>query len=199
MAYSEFSLQTVVDRFGLSVEQDTGHFSAVPPLAPLSAILMTLLAEQVPLAVAINTEKARSEMIVVNILTELRRQFPDRLSLFSGVELDVEKSESLNGYCDFLISLSSQQLMVSAPIVTLVEAKNADLPAAWGQCVAEMLAAQRFNQQRGNELPRIYGVVTSGTSWMFGFLEQKRVVIDLQEYAIDEPERILGVLASMVS
>ena len=199
MAYSEFNLQTVVDRFGLSMEQDTGHFATVPPLSPLSAILKTLLAEQVPLAVAINTEKARSEMIVVNVLAELRRQFPERLSLFSGVELDVEKSESLNGYCDFLISLSPQQLLVSAPIVTLVEAKNADLPAAWGQCAAEMLAAQRFNQQRSNEIPRVYGVVTSGTGWMFGFLEQKRVVIDLQEYGIDEPERILGVLAAMVS
>ena len=198
MAYSEFNLQTVTDRFGLTIQQDTGHFAQVPPLPAISAILTTLLAEQVPLAVAINTEKARSEMIVVNVLTELRRQFPDRLSLFSGVELDVEKSESLNGYCDFLISLSPQQLMVSAPIVTLVEAKNADLPAAWGQCVAEMLAAQRFNEKRGNAIPKVYGVVTSGTSWMFGFLEEKLVVIDLQEYAIDEPERILGVLSAMI-
>ncbi|WP_395092580.1 hypothetical protein [Armatimonas sp.] len=198
MAYSEFNLQTVIDRFGLTVQQETGHFAVVPPLATISSILKTLLAEQVPLAIAINTEKARSEMIVVNVLAELRRQFPDALSLFSGVELDVEKSESLNGYCDFLISLSPQQLIVSAPIVTLVEAKNADLPAAWGQCVAEMLAAQRFNKKRGNEIPKIYGVVTSGTSWMFGFLEDTSVVLDLQEYGIDEPEKILGVLSAMV-
>ena len=199
MAYSEFSLQTVMDRFELSAHQDTGHFALVPPVPSISAILRTLLEEQVPLAVAINTEKARSEMIVVNVLTELRRRLPDRLSLFSGVELDVEKSESLNGYCDFLISLSPQQLVVSAPIIALVEARNADLPAAWGQCVAEMLAAQRFNEKRGNVIPRVFGVVTSGTSWMFGFLKEKAVTIDLQEYGIDEPERILGVLSSMIT
>ena len=198
MAYSEFSLQTVIDRFGLTVRQDTGRFATVTPAESISPILRTLLDEQVPLAVAINTEKARSEMIVVNILTELRRQFPGALSLFSGVELDIEKSEGLNGYCDFLISLSPQQLIVSAPIVALVEAKNADLPAAWGQCVAEMLASQRFNEKRGNSIPKIYGVVTSGTSWMFGLLEEKLVVIDLQEYGIDEPEKILGILSEMV-
>ena len=57
---------------------------------------------------------------------------------------------------------------------------------------------QRFNEKRGNAIPKIYGVVTSGTSWMFGILEEKLVVLDLQEYGIDEPERILGVLAEMV-
>jgi hypothetical protein len=152
----------------------------------------------VPIAVAINTEKARSELIVMNVLMELVRQLPGGVSLFSGIDLDVEKSDGLNGYCDFLISLSPQQLMVDAPIIALVEAKNADLPAAWGQCVSEMVAAQRFNERRANTIPRLYGVVTSGTGWMFGTLEGKSVIIDLQEYNIDEPERIVGILLAMV-
>lgn len=199
MAYSEFSLQTVMDRFQLVVREETDRFATIPAVEAISPILQTLLNEQVPLAVAINTEKARSEFIVSNVLAELRRRFPDRVSLFSGVELDVEKSESLNGYCDFLVSLSAQQLVVSAPIIALVEAKNADLPAAWGQCAAEMIAAQRFNAKRGNTIPRVFGVVTSGTGWMFGFLEEKTLVIDLKEYGIDEPERVLGILSSMVA
>ena len=168
MPYSEFSLQTVADRFALTVEVQTGRFAGIAPLASVSPLLQTLLLEQVPLALAINTEKARSEMIVVNVLTEGRRQLPGQVSIFSGVELDIDKTESLNGYCDFLISLSPQQMMVSAPIVTLVEAKNDNLPSAWGQCAAELIAAQRFNLRRGNTIPRIYGVVTSGTGWMFG-------------------------------
>jgi hypothetical protein len=198
MPYSEFALQTVVDRFGLILIERNGAYETLPPVGAISAILATLLREQVPLAVAINTEKARSEMIVVNVLAEVRRQLPGQISIFSGVELDVEKSESLNGYCDFLISLSTQQMMVSAPIVALVEAKNDNLPAAWGQCAAEMIAAQRFNERRGNAIATLYGVVTSGTAWMFGSLEGKTLSVDLHEYGIDEPERICGILIAMV-
>ncbi len=197
MPHGEFSLQAVADRFRLIVQTQTGRFAQVAPVATISPILQTLLCEQVPLAVAINTEKARSEMIVVNVLTEVRRQLPGQVSIFSGVELNVEKTESLNGYYDFLISLSPQQMMVSAPIVTLVEAKNDNLPSAWGQCAAEMIAAQRFNLRRGNAIPRIYGVVTSGTGWMFGVLENANLTIDLTEYGIDEPERLCGILISM--
>jgi hypothetical protein len=36
-----------------------------------------------------------------------------------------------------------------------------------GQCIAEMVAAQIFNQQSGNNIETIYGVVTSGTNWRF--------------------------------
>ncbi|WP_395140744.1 hypothetical protein [Armatimonas sp.] len=197
MAYSEFSLQTVRDRLGLTVEHKPHHFAPVAPVA-VSALLQTLLETQVPLAVAINTEKARSELIVMNVLMKLVRQLPGGVSLFSGIDLDIEKSDGLNGYCDFLISLSPQQLMVDAPIIALVEAKNADLPAAWGQCASEMVAAQRFNEKRGNSIPKLYGGVTSGTGWMFGFLEGKHVVVDLQEYNIDEPEHLVGILLAMV-
>ncbi len=198
MAYSEFSLTSVVERFRLNLQQQNGRFAPIAPVPAISDILRVLLAEQVPLAVAINTEKARSELIVVNVLAEVRRQLPGQVSIFSGVELEVDKSESLNGYCDFLVSLSPQQLIVSAPIITLVEAKNDNLPAAWGQCASEMIAATRFNDQRENHLPRIYGVVTSGTAWMFGYLESGTLVLDLQEYGIDEPERICGILIAMV-
>lgn len=198
MPYSEFSLPTVLQRFQLTLKEENGSFANVPPVLAISEILKTLLIEQVPWAVAINTEKGRSELIVANVLAEIKRQLPGQVSIFSGVELDVEKSESLNGYCDFLISLSPQQMVVNAPIVALVEAKNDNLPAAWGQCCAEMMAAQRFNTARGTAIERVYGVVTSGTGWMFGFLEDKTVHVDLQEYAITEPARIVGILIAMV-
>jgi hypothetical protein len=198
MPNSEFSLSAIVERFGLTTVQENGLFALIPPVPAISTALTTILADHVPLAVAINTEKARSELIVINVLTEVRRQMEGRISVFSGVELDVDRTNSLSGYCDFLISLSPEQLLVRAPIVALVEAKNADLPAAWGQCCPEMIAAQRFNEQRGNPLPKVYGAVTSGTAWMFGTLEGITLTVDLQEYIIDEPERIVGILIAMV-
>jgi hypothetical protein len=41
-------------------------------------------------------------MIITPILLELTKQFPDRISLFSGVDFTVDSDLGLNGSCDFL-------------------------------------------------------------------------------------------------
>lgn len=64
-----------------------------------------------------------------------------------------------------------------------------------GQCIAEMVAAQRFNQQQGNEIKTIYGAVTTGTAWKFIKLAEQVVFIDLSDYYIKEVDKILGILA----
>lgn len=85
------------------------------------------------------------------------------------------------------------------PFIVLVEAKNADPTLGIGQCVAEMLAAQRFNQQRANNIPCIYGVTTTGTEWLFLKLEDQRLYIDMALYALERCDKILGILSSMVN
>jgi hypothetical protein len=80
----------------------------------------------------------------------------------------------------------------------LVEAKKEDIIAGLGQCVAEMVAAQIFNEREGNEISIIYGTVTSGTNWKFLKLEGKVVEIDLVEYYLTDVNKILGILASGV-
>ena len=86
-------------------------------MAP-SEHLTTTLSRNVPLAVAIGTEKAKSEMIVTNVLVELREYFTRRISLFSGIDFNVDVENGLTGVCDFLISHSSTQfyqISVSKP------------------------------------------------------------------------------------
>ncbi len=68
----------------------------------------------------------------------------NRISLFSGINLDVDKERSLNGYCDFIISKSAEQFYLKAPIIIIVEAKNENIPDGIGQCIAEMIAAGLF-------------------------------------------------------
>jgi activator of 2-hydroxyglutaryl-CoA dehydratase len=80
----------------------------------------------------------------------------------------------------------------------LVEAKKEDILAGLGQCVAEMVAAQIFNEREGNEISVIYGTVTSGTNWKFLKLEGKVVEIDLVEYYLTDVNKIMGILASGV-
>ena len=63
-----------------------------------------------------------------------------------------------------------------------------------GQCVAEMVAAQRFNQEAGKPVAVIYGVVTSGIQWQFLKLEGQTVTIDLNIYPLPPVDQIVGLL-----
>ena len=198
MSYSHFTLETVRKKFQLETIESANIFSDIEPMPPSEA-LVAELAKKVQLAIAIRTEKARSELIVTNVLVELREQFDRRISLFSGIDFSVDAERGLTGTCDFLISLSPEQFYLEAPVIVLVEAKNADPTLGIGQCVAEMLAAQYFNQQKGNNVRCIYGATTTGTEWLFLKLEGQKLYIDMTLYAIERCDKILGILSSMVN
>jgi hypothetical protein len=80
-----------------------------------------------------------------------------------------------------------------------VEAKKENIMGGLGQCVAEMVAAQIFNQQADNEISIILGVVTSGNIWKFLQLQGKECRIDLNEYYLQDISKILGILNSAVN
>ena len=197
MAYSNFTLETVRKTFQLEADEAADISSHIEPVPP-SEYLITTLARKVPLALAIGTEKASSELIVADILVELREKFEHRISFFSGIDFSVDAESGLTGVCDFLISLSPTQFHLEAPIIVLVEAKKDNPVLGFGQCVAEMLAAQRFNAEKGNDLPCIYGAGTTGTMWQFLKLEAQRLQIDRAVYSIGQCDKILGILSSMV-
>ena len=198
MSYSNFTLESVIAGFQLEKIESSGIFSEIAPIAP-SPYLSTGLAKKVPLAAAIGTEKARSELIVADILVELREQFNYRISFFSGIDFNVDFENDLTGVCDFLVSLSSGQLFLEAPLIILVEAKKDDPKLGLGQCVAEMLAAQRFNAEKRNDIPAVYGATTTGTEWQFLKLAEKKLQIDMEIYPIQQCDKILGILSSMVN
>ena len=197
MPYSNFSLKDVKSQLEVSLIENNNLFSGVEEVE-ISQMLREILAENVPLARAINTEKARSELIIANILVEVRKIFKHRISLFSGIEFNVDKENNLNGFCDFIISFSPEQLMLNAPIIAIVEAKNENIIGGLGQCIAEMVAADIFNQHENNKIEKVYGVVTTGTAWKFLKLEEKKAYIDLDEYYIDMPGKIVSILSRMV-
>ncbi|HAX86170.1 MAG TPA: hypothetical protein DCY91_07835 [Cyanobacteria bacterium UBA11370] len=197
MVYSNFTLPKVKEEFGLTVDETQNLFADVPAVNP-SDILSVTLQEYIYLATAIGTEKARSEFLIAPILTEVRRQLNYQISLFSGTDFNVDIEKGLSGYCDFLISASREQFFISAPVIIVVEAKNENIIGGLGQCVAEMVAAQIFNQRQGLNIPVIYGVVTSGTAWRFLTLNGNLVCIDLVEYYIKEVDQILGIILNPI-
>ena len=197
MSYSNFNLETVKSRFKLNLIRDKALFSNIEPIDP-SHLLKQTLEETVPLALAIHTEKARSEMIVAPILIEVRRRLDNRVSLFSGTEFNVDKSQDLNGVCDFLISLSPEQLTITAPLISIVEAKNDNLKNGIPQCIAEMVAAKRFNELQAQPVAEIFGVVTTGSLWLFLRLKGNTIEVDVDEYYLNQVDKILGILISVI-
>ncbi len=107
--------------------------------------------------------------------------------------------QGLNGFCNFIISRSTRQFLIEAPVVALVKAKNNNLKSGFSQCIAEMVAAQIFNQRKGNNVNKISGVVTTGTVWQFLELESETITVDLEEYSINNLSKICGILISLVS
>ena len=193
MAYSDFTLPKVRDAFQLVINEKRNLFPDSPSSEP-SEILKLLLEEYIQLATAINTEKARSELLIAQILTEVRRQLKYRISLFSGTDFNVDPSKGLNGFCDFILSASEEQFEIEAPVIIVIEAKNESLKSGLGQCIATMEGARLFNQKADKQVKKIYGAVTSGTNWRFLILEENKVFIDNREYYISEVENILGIL-----
>jgi hypothetical protein len=193
MSYSEFTFQSLRDTLALHLTQDAALFAHIEEVT-ISAYLQTTLQENVALALNINTEKARSEMIIAPMLIEVRKILHRQISLFSGIEFQVDAALGLTGVCDYIISKSTNQVYINAPAVMIVEAKNENIKAGLPQCIAAMYAAQIFNECEHNEIDRILGIVTTGSNWKFLTLEDTHVLIDYDEYLIDQAGKILAII-----
>jgi hypothetical protein len=196
MPYSQFTTITKVKTAFDLVTVEGGQF--LPTVAPIvpSDWLINFLTESLPLA-STASEKARSEGIIYPVLLEVRRILDRQISLFSGEDFTVDETLGLNGSCDFLLSRSPELLEIEAPAVIIVEAKKADIRTGFGQCIAEMVAAQRFNAERNQAIDTIYGVISSGTQWRFLKLDGRTVTLDLTDYPLPPVEKILGFLVWM--
>ena len=198
MEHSDFTLKEVTRRFGLTIDETRDLFGHIMPVPPTD-FLQVVLADSGSLALTLSNEKARSEFLIAPILLEVRRVKQQQISLFSGQEFVVEPSEGLAGVCDFLISRSPEQYIVHSPIMVVVEAKNENIKMGLGQCAAEMLAVQKFNEREQNIVPTVYGTVTPGDIWKFLQLESATLSIDTRTYYGDNLDFVLGVLLHMVS
>ncbi|PPJ62089.1 hypothetical protein [Cuspidothrix issatschenkoi] len=197
MSYSQFTLEQIKSDFGITLSEKVGFFAQVSE-RKYSQLLDETLEYNIPLALSINSEKSRSEMIVTPILIEVRKQLNNQISLFSGKDFNVDAQKGLTGFCDFLISKSNEQLIIESPIITLVEAKNDNIESGLAQCMAEMIAAQLFNQRQNQEIKRIYGVITTGSIWKFMQLEATTITIDLNEYFLVNVDKIIGILIHFI-
>ncbi|NEP10126.1 MAG: hypothetical protein F6K14_07895 [Symploca sp. SIO2C1] len=196
MAYSDFTLKKVKLDFNIQTVENHSLFLDIEGLK-ISDYLTQTLKRNVPLALAINTEKARSELIIINILLEVKEKLSQQISLFSGIDFNVDKEKGLNGFCDYLISGSEEQLYLDVPVIAIVEAKNENIISGLGQCIAEMYAAQLFNQAENHDFSSVYGAVTTGNEWRFVKLKKNVAYIDNDQYYMSDIKKIIGILVKM--
>ncbi len=200
MAYSKFSVKSVKELFALQLIENVSLFNPSQlSKVPMSPYLKTTLDEYAPLALSINTEKSRSEWIIAPILAEVRKHAQNLISLFSGTTFTVDEARGLDGQCDYILSLSPEQLYIAAPILTIVEAKKEDINGAVGQCLATMYAAQQFNEREHRTLPNIFGAVTTGTTWKFLKLNGTTAWLDRDEYYLKETDVLLAIFHEIIS
>jgi hypothetical protein len=197
MAYNNFTLETVLDKFELSLLED--RFCQFLPSVDPQPEFLVIFDYLFELGEAAKSEKAKSELLVSPVLAQARKLTDRQVQLFSGEEFNVDQSQGLNGFCDFLFTKSINRFSIEAPVLMLVEAKRGEIESGWGQCVAEMVAAQLYNQNHEETIPVVYGCVTSGRLWQFFKLEDNRITIDPTNYSLLPVQRILGILKWILS
>ena len=196
MAFGDFSFPQVQTAFQLT-QQEADMFGSVPELS-LRPEFVRALMDDANLAVALNTEKARSEFVIAPVLLEVRRLMGASFGLFSGVDLNVDPGRGLNGVCDFLITKSPHRYVMTSPILTIFEAKNDNIRSGLGQCISAMVAAQAFNLNQGSLAMTIYGCVSTGSNWLFLKLEASAVTFDMREHQIANVAKIMAIIKTIV-
>ncbi|MCY7345552.1 MAG: hypothetical protein LH614_04960 [Pyrinomonadaceae bacterium] len=188
MGYSKFrKIQDVVERFNLDMRLQR-LFQEIEPVSPSEWLLETLsVSELLPLT----NEKSKAERVISPILTEVAKVYTEKVSFFSGEQINVKPEDDLSGECDFFFALQPPKLYIDAPIISLTEAKDEDMDWGIAQCAAQMLGAKYFNDARNKSIPIIFGCVTTGTDWQFLKFENDVYYVDTKIYT--DLKEILGV------
>jgi hypothetical protein len=189
MAFNEFFLEKAEKQLGI-IAQRVDLFSDLSPVT-VPAWLAESLSRGMDMALV--SEKARSEFIVVPILLTIREMSHNAIAIYSGQRLDVLPEKGLVGECDFILAATDPLPLLRAPLVTIVEAKKNDIEAGLGQCAAQMVAARIFNEQEEHPFRVVFGCVTTGENWQFLRLEGAVLAIDRIRYYIDNVGLILAV------
>lgn len=143
-----------------------------------------LLAE----GVIFNSEYAICESIIYPVLVEVWRNYADKLLLWSHQPLNYD--ENLSGIPDYMIAQRSPRgkVILEKPYLIIVEAKKDNFEEGWGQCLAELVAAQKMN---GQENSRLFGIVSNGKLWEFGFLQAVDFVKNVKYYVLEDLQALM--------
>lgn len=165
MAFSDFKTAAEVqETFGIaSVEENFVESEAETP--PVHFLQDFEFAQRHIDVLA--SESARCHALIYPILWECYKGYAEDYALWIGKSITY--NETLTGTPDYFVSTKSPlgKNVVGSPLIMMVEAERNDFEAGWGQCLAEMVAAQKIN---ADVVCPVHGIVSDGQSWEFGRL-----------------------------
>ncbi len=195
MNYNKFSFDRIKRRFNLNeVQKDL--FEGITPIEPSDWLKQTM---EITADLPIKTEKARTEFILMPILLELRKRTKSMFTIYSGEYFNVEPREGLAGPSDIILSMGAESYSISSPVMSIVQAYKNNLDLGLGKCVAQMIAADIFNEREDNNITTIYGCVTTGEQWLFLRLEGDTIQIHPHRFFLNELTDIIGMFQSMLN
>ena len=165
MAFSDFKkISEVQEKF--RIKYSANDFFEVEEAKPSEQFLQDFEFSMQHINV-FSSEASRCEAVIFPILREVYKKYADSIALW--IKEPITYDETLNGTPDYLISTKSELgiTVVGTPLIMLVEAKKNDFEQGWGQCLSELVAAQKINDDPS--FP-VYGIVIDGTLWEFGRL-----------------------------
>ncbi|MCK4492870.1 MAG: hypothetical protein KAU26_02345 [Methylococcales bacterium] len=195
MSYKKFTLEKLKSQFDIEIQKQS-LFSEIEELEQSAWLIETLNnAKLIPL----NSEKVKSELIIMPILIEILKKNQHKISLYSGILLNADNQQGLNGECNFIFSNQPQSYFLESPIFALVEAKNDNIDYGLAQCIAQMLGAVIFNKKHEVVIPCIYGCITNSDAWQFLKLEENRIIIDDKRHYLDNISGLLGIFQTIIN
>ncbi|MBF0102979.1 MAG: hypothetical protein HQK77_18945 [Desulfobacterales bacterium] len=141
------------------------------------------------------SEASRCENVIYPILREVCKKFIKQYSLWSHKSIVADNI--LSGTPDYIIANRSElgKNVLGSPVVLVAEAKQNDFTKGWGQCLAELVAAQKLNQ---NEEQVVYGIVTDAEVWQFGKLERNIFTKNQTRAKIDDIDEVFGAVYAIM-
>ena len=141
--------------------------------------------------VVFNSEYAICESIIQPILVELWRKYADKLLLWSHQPLNYD--DNLSGIPDYIVAQRSTRgkIILEQPYLIIVEAKKDNFEEGWGQCLAELVAAQKINN---NQNSRLFGIVSNGKLWEFGLLQGIDFTKNVKYYVLEDLQALMEAL-----
>ena len=138
-----------------------------------------------------SSEASRCEAIIFPVLREVYKAYGDNYALW--IREPIVYDETLSGTPDYFIATKSElgMTVVGIPLIILVEAKKNDFEQGWGQCLAELVAAQKIKD--APDVP-VYGIVSDGERWQFGKLVDDGFTQNRTTFSIDNLPALFGAI-----
>lgn len=188
MAFSDYkNLEQVQQEFQIRYQEE----DFVPELwTDIPALFLNEFDFNLTVMDAFSSEAARCELVIFPVIREVYKRYSTKAALWIQKSFVVDGK--LNGTPDYMLSRKSSlgKTILETPLVLLVEAKRNDFEQGWGQCLAEMVAADRLN---ASARP-IYGIVTDGKLWEFGRLNYQVFTKNTASYTITDLKKLFSVL-----